>query len=179
MAARNRKASPYLLTSRFAFVRPSAAVWLVGPLALEPPLLRVILAWMVAALCVALASCGGDAGRRAVGEGPVTLVFKHAKHPRYAVLAELIAQFEKENPGIRVVEEILPATTDEQHQFYVINLAGGAADFDVIDMDVIWVPEFARAGWLAELTDAVPREELEPLHAAALRADWLDGKLYG
>ncbi|MGH9790678.1 MAG: ABC transporter substrate-binding protein, partial [Candidatus Acidiferrales bacterium] len=130
------------------------------------------------ALCLALPGCAREQGRRAA-DGRVTLVFKHAKHPRYVVLAELIAQFEEENPGIRVVEEILPATTDEQHQFYVINLAGGAADFDVIDMDVIWVPEFARAGWLADLTDAVPSEELEPMHAAALRADWLDGKLYG
>jgi multiple sugar transport system substrate-binding protein len=135
----------------------------------------------LAALTVslALAACAPRTRRAPEADGRVTLVFKHAKHPRYAVLAELIAQFEKENPGIRVLEEILPASTDEQHQFYVINLAAGAADFDVLDMDIIWVPEFARAGWLADLTPHVPREELAPLHPAALRADWLDARLYG
>lgn len=138
---------------------------------------------LAAAACVWLAlpllACGPRAARQAVGDGRVTLVFKHAKHPRYTVVGELIQQFERENPGIRVVEELLPASTDEQHQFYVLNLAAGAADFDVLDMDVIWVPEFARAGWLADLTGAVSRDELAPLHPAALRADWLDGRLYG
>ena len=109
---------------------------------------------------------------------PVTLVFKHAKHPRYAAMADLIREFEAENPQIRVHEEILPSTTDEQHQFYVINLGGHVSDFDVLDMDIIWVPEFARAGWLEELTPHVSKTELEPLHPAALRADWLGRKLF-
>ena len=109
---------------------------------------------------------------------PTTLVFKHAKHPRAAFLTELVRQFEAENPQIRVREEILPASTDEQHQFYVINLAARAGDFDVLDMDVIWVPEFARAGWLKELTPHLSAAELAPLNPAALRADWLAEKLY-
>jgi multiple sugar transport system substrate-binding protein len=138
---------------------------------------------VTAALCLGgvllLAGCAPRPMRQADAEGRVTLVFKHAKHPRYTVVSELIQQFERENPGIRVVEELLPASTDEQHQFYVLNLAANAADFDVLDMDVIWVPEFARAGWLADLTDALPREDLAPLHAAALQADWHEGRLYG
>ncbi len=109
---------------------------------------------------------------------PVTLVFKHAKHPRYAALSQLIREFEAENPRIRIREEILPASTDEQHQFYVINLAARSSDFDVLDMDVIWVPEFARAGWLVELTSYLTRAELAPLNAAALRADVLGEKLF-
>jgi len=109
---------------------------------------------------------------------PVTLVFKHAKHPRYAALSQLIRQFEAENPAIRVREEILPSSTDEQHQFYVINLAARADDFDVLDMDIIWVPEFARAGWLLPLDPSVTPAELAPLNPAALRADWLGKRLY-
>jgi multiple sugar transport system substrate-binding protein len=109
---------------------------------------------------------------------PVTLVFKHAKHPRYTALSQLIRQFETENPAIRVREEILPSSTDEQHQFYVINLAAHAEDFDVLDMDIIWVPEFARAGWLSPLNPSVTAAELVPLNQAALRADWLSGRLY-
>src|SRR5712692_1138037 len=106
----------------------------------------------------------------------VTLVFKHAQHPRYAFLTELIQRFETENPGIRVREEILPASTDEQHQLYVINLAAGADDFDLLDMDVIWVPEFTRAGWLEDLTPHFGAAELAPLNRAALQADWHPSK---
>lgn len=85
------------------------------------------------------------------GDAGVLLVFKHGK-----LLGEserfkaLLRDFEEKNPGIRVRDELLPASTDEQHQFYVINLEGRSDDFDVLSMDVIWVPEFARAGWLRE-----------------------------
>ncbi|MFQ5663925.1 MAG: ABC transporter substrate-binding protein [Terriglobia bacterium] len=127
---------------------------------------------------LALAALAPGCARPPRADAPVTLVFKHAKHPRYQFLNKLIREFQAQHPGIRVREEILPASTDEQHQFYVINLAAEAADFDVIDMDVIWVPEFARAGWLVELTSHLPPEELTPLNPAALRADWLQGKLF-
>ena len=111
-------------------------------------------------------------------DGTVTLVFTHSKHPRYAFLGDLIGRFEAENPGVRVREEILPSASDEQHQFYVLNLAADASDSDVFDMDIIWVPEFARAGWLMDLTPHLEQRELQPLHPAALSADRLDGRLY-
>jgi multiple sugar transport system substrate-binding protein len=108
----------------------------------------------------------------------VTIVFKHAKYPHSEYLQQLIERFQAEEPGIHVREEILPSSTDQQHQFYVINLEGGSSDFDVMDMDTIWVPEFSRAGWLVELTPFVSPAELSPLNKAALQADWFGGKLY-
>ena len=49
-------------------------------------------------------------------------------------------------------DEALPASTDEQHQFYAVNLESGSTDFDVFSLDVIWVPEFARAGWIRDVS---------------------------
>lgn len=129
--------------------------------------------------CAGLLSCGSARESSVSAGGEINLVFTHAKHPRYAELSKLVQDFEAENPGIRISENVIPSSTDEQHQFYVINLAGGAADFDLLDMDVIWVPEFARAGWLRDLTGSIPAEELAPLHKGAVRADTLDGRLYG
>ncbi|NOY40156.1 MAG: extracellular solute-binding protein [Nitrospirae bacterium] len=80
-------------------------------------------------------------------DGVTTIVFKHGKiagDP--ALFRKLIDRFEALNPDIKVKDETLPASTDEQHQFYVINLEGKSSDFDVLSMDVIWVPEFARTG---------------------------------
>ena len=132
----------------------------------------------LALLLAALLVVGCSQYRAPRPNEPVTLVFKHAKHPRYTALSELIRQFETENPAIRVREEILPSSTDEQHQFYVINLAARADDFDVLDMDIIWVPEFARAGWLLSLDPSITAAELAPLNLAALRADRLGNRLY-
>jgi multiple sugar transport system substrate-binding protein len=50
-----------------------------------------------------------------------------------------------------VREETLPSSSDEQHQFYAINLQAKSAAFDVLALDIIWVAGFARAGWLVAL----------------------------
>jgi trehalose/maltose transport system substrate-binding protein len=84
----------------------------------------------------------------------VTIVFKHGKisgDPR--PLARMLRRFEEMNPTIRVRDEALPPSTDQQHQIYAINLEGGGEGVDVLAMDVIWVPEFSRAGWIRPLEE--------------------------
>ena len=109
----------------------------------------------------------------------VTLVFKHGKvvgDP--AALTFLLRRFEASHPGVRVREEVLPAATDEQHQFYVINLEGRSADFDVLAMDVIWVPEFIRAGWLRDLSAVLPPSERGAFFAGPIRAVSREGRVF-
>ena len=109
----------------------------------------------------------------------VTLIFKHGKiagDPE--PFRELLDRFEKENPGIKVKDETLPASTDEQHQFYVINLEGKSSDFDVLSMDVIWVPEFARAGWLRDLTHLLPESKREEFFPGPMEAVTYRDKIF-
>src|SRR3972149_6271362 len=75
-----------------------------------------------------------------------------------------------------VRDEALPAATDEQHQFYVINLEGKSAEFDVLSMDVIWVQEFARAGWLRDVSHLLPPHEREEFFSAPLAAVTYEGR---
>lgn len=106
-----------------------------------------------------------------IGNGTVTIVFKHGKVPGDPEhMKRLLKKFEEENPGINVIDETLPSTTDEQHQFYVINLEAGASDFDVISMDVIWVPEFARAGWLLDVSHLMSEEKRNDTFPGPLEA---------
>ncbi|MDD5558988.1 ABC transporter substrate-binding protein [Candidatus Methylomirabilis sp.] len=88
------------------------------------------------------------------------IVFAHFKVPSPETLSGLIEAFERQNPGVKVIEEILPASTDQQHQFYVTALEGRSAAFDVFALDVIWVQEFARAGWLLDLSPRLGGERL-------------------
>lgn len=46
-----------------------------------------------------------------------------------------------------------PAATDAREDMYVNALLSGSGDYDLVYADVIWVPKFARAGWLEDLTD--------------------------
>lgn len=112
-------------------------------------------------------------------ERTAVIVFKHGKIAGDPMqFREILDRFERENPGIRVKDETLPASTDEQHQFYVINLEGKSADFDLLSMDVIWVPEFARAGWLRELSHLLPKKEREDFFPGPMEAVTYQDKIY-
>jgi multiple sugar transport system substrate-binding protein len=83
----------------------------------------------------------------------LTLVFKHPRLlSREEPLRALLDEFRRAHPSVDLREEILPSSSDQQHLFYVTNLEAGAMDFDIFALDIIWVPEFARAGWLYDLT---------------------------
>jgi len=130
------------------------------------------------AFTLALLALGG-CSERAAQRGPVTIVFKHARilGPTDPVPG-LLATFEARNPGVRVRAEVLPWNSDEQRQFLVVNLESGAPGFDVMMLDVIWVPEFARAGWLLDLTPRVPADELAHHFAAAAAGARWDGRTW-
>jgi multiple sugar transport system substrate-binding protein len=132
---------------------------------------------LLAALCLAVA-LSGCTPKEEPSEG-TTIVFKHGKiagDPAH--LRSLLDEFERLNPGIRVKDESLPASTDEQHQFYVINLGGESPEFDVLSMDVIWVPEFARAGWLRDLSRLVPEAGRDDFFPGPIEAVTYEGKLW-
>ncbi len=80
---------------------------------------------------------------------------------------ELLAGFSRSHPEIEVVTELVPNDEDLLHQMYLTALDGGDQSFDVMVLDIVWVAEFARAGWIADLSAEVP--------PAALEADLLPG----
>ncbi len=79
---------------------------------------------------------------------------------------------------MHVRAETLPAASDEQHQFYAINLAAGSADFDVFALDVIWVAEFARAGWLRDLSHLLPASQHDEFFRGPIEAVTWDSRIY-
>jgi multiple sugar transport system substrate-binding protein len=92
--------------------------------------------------------------------GKIPLVFKYQPLGDPEAFRQLLADFERKNPDIALKTEALPNASDVAHQFFLTSLEGGADDFDVLVVDVVWVPEFARAGWIADISDAFPPERL-------------------
>ena len=136
-------------------------------------LARAILALLPALLL--LVACG----ERSRSPAPVSLVFKHARILGPAdPIPGLIRDFEAAHPGVRVRSEALPWTSDDQHQLYVINLEGRSPGFDVMMLDVIWVPEFARAGWLLDLSSRVSPEELAQYFPSTVAAATWEGRVW-
>lgn len=79
----------------------------------------------------------------------------------------LLRDFEAKHPGVRVRTEPVPNASDLAHQFFLTSLEGGSSDFDLLLLDVIWVAEFTRAGWLVDLSEAFPPDKV--------RAEFLPG----
>ncbi len=137
------------------------------------------LRWVVVAvLFLSMAGCtqGNTPEKK---ERAIVLVFKHGKiagDPK--PFRDLLDRFEREHPGITVKDETLPSSSDEQHQFYTINLDSRSADFDVLSVDVIWVPEFARAGWLRAVTGVLAEGEQSAFFPAPIKAATYEGRLF-
>ncbi|HEV8584212.1 MAG TPA: ABC transporter substrate-binding protein [Methylomirabilota bacterium] len=148
-----------------------------GPLPNLPAALHFV-GWLRrAALLVVVAALAAGCAGGPPESGPVTLVFKHAKilGPSDPVPA-LLREFERRHPGVRVQPESMAWNSDDQHQFFVINLEGRGAAFDVMMLDVVWVAEFARAGWLLDLSPWVQRAELTPHFPSTIEpATWNGG----
>jgi multiple sugar transport system substrate-binding protein len=75
-------------------------------------------------------------------------------------LEQLLDGFRRSHPEVTLEKQLIPSASDVAHQYFLTALEGGSTAFDVFVVDVVWVPEFARAGWIAELSDAFPAETL-------------------
>ena len=132
--------------------------------------LRALAAFSLAPLvagCSGRSRPGGDA-----------VVFRHPKlfgDPR--PLDALIETFSRAH-GARVVRQTLPASSDEQHLYYAINLSAQTSEFDVFALDTIWVAEFAEAGWLRDLSALFTGADERDLYPAPLASVRWSGRRY-
>lgn len=90
----------------------------------------------------------------------------------------IVKDFETKNPGIRINVLEGPNATNLLEDLYTSAFLLGDSPYDLINMDVIWVPKFAAAGWLLDLTDRVTQEELAAFSPKDLEGGRYQGRLY-
>lgn len=90
----------------------------------------------------------------------------------------LVKDFEAQNPGIRL--EIIegPNATNLIEDLYTSAFLLGNSPYDLVNMDVIWVPKFAAAGWLMDLTDNFSKQELANFSPQDLEGGRYQDRLY-
>ncbi|MEW5854767.1 MAG: extracellular solute-binding protein [Myxococcota bacterium] len=67
------------------------------------------------------------------------------------VLGQQLERFMREHPGIRVRVRPAADAADQRHQLFVQWLAARSEEPDLLQLDVVWAPEFAAAGWILPL----------------------------
>jgi multiple sugar transport system substrate-binding protein len=94
------------------------------------------------------------------------------------ILRQQLRRFEEQesNRDLRVEVYSTPDAADQRHQLYVGWLLARDARPDILQLDVIWVAEFAQAGWILPLEEFRP--ELDDWFPAVLEADRFRGRLY-
>ena len=124
---------------------------------------------LVAASAVVAIACTKDSERVLTFSGSV--VGREAQ-----VIQGQIARFQKLHPSLRIAVRATPDAADQRHQLYVQWLNAHASEPDVLQLDVIWTPEFAAAGWIANLDPFRP--PVDDFFPAAVSADRWNGSLY-
>jgi multiple sugar transport system substrate-binding protein len=120
-----------------------------------------------------LSACGGAS----TSTGPAVITFPiSALGAEGQVLVRQLSRFMAANPGIKVVQRVTPDAADQKHQLYVQWLNAGASDPDVLQLDVIWTPEFAAAGWILPLDRFQP--ETNAFFASTIEANRWGDSLY-
>jgi multiple sugar transport system substrate-binding protein len=109
------------------------------------------------AAAIVLAACGGGgtttdtSGAGLTGTGPITLVQgKDTSGNRQ----NQINAWNKLHPDQKVSLIELPEDADTQRQQMVQNFTSKTATFSVVDVDVVWVAEFAANQWIEALPEA-------------------------
>ncbi|HBL10056.1 MAG TPA: ABC transporter substrate-binding protein [Cyanobacteria bacterium UBA11162] len=93
-------------------------------------------------------------------------------------LQKMIENFEAKNPGIRINIIEGPNSTNLIEDLYTSSFLLGDSPYDLVNMDVIWTPKFAAAGWLLDLSDRVKSQELEAFLDKDIEAGFYEGNLY-
>ncbi len=90
----------------------------------------------------------------------------------------LIQDFEAKNPGIRINLIEGPNAVNLVEDLYTSAFLLGDSPYDLVNMDVVWTPKFAAAGWLLDLTKKIAPEELAAFSAKDVEAGRYQDKLY-
>jgi multiple sugar transport system substrate-binding protein len=92
------------------------------------------------------------------------------------ILRSQLDRFRVAHPELVVELRPTPDAADQRHQLYVQWLNARATDPDVLQLDVIWTPEFAAAGWIADLDRFRP--DTGDFFPAAIEANRWNRSLY-
>jgi multiple sugar transport system substrate-binding protein len=93
----------------------------------------------------------------------------------WAILAR---QFTAKNPDLRLEPVEGPTATNLVEDLYTSSFLLGDSPYDLVFMDIVWVPKFAAAGWLMDLSEKLPPQEQKAFLAGDIEGGKYKGKLY-
>ncbi len=113
----------------------------------------------------------------ALTQQPITVtVLMHA--PEAVEWKPLVEEFQQKNPDINLKIVEGPNATNQIEDLYTSSFLLGNSPYDLVFMDIVWVPKFAAAGWLTDLSDRISPEELGQFLSGDVNGGRYQRKLY-
>ena len=140
---------------------------------------QVLAAGAAGSAALALSACGGDDGGGEVdGEGKtITMWLMEGTNANTSEYVTALSEAFTEQTGATLDVQVQP--WDGAHDKFVTAMAGGTGP-DVAEVGTTWVPEFADAGGIDDLTDDIEADGLaEGLIEGLAEAGTLEGRMYG
>lgn len=91
---------------------------------------------------------------------------------------EIISDFEKESPDIDIEMIKGPTSTDTRETMYVTSFLSGEATYDMVLMDIVWLPKFAKQGWLVSLDDWFKEDQRQEFLPGDIQGSIFEGRIY-
>ena len=95
-----------------------------------------------------------------------------------AQLQSTVEAFERENPDIDLEITNGPNDSNLIEDLYTSAFLLGESPYDLVLMDIVWVPKFAAAGWLMPLSSRVSQAELSEFLDGDVDGGRYQGELY-
>lgn len=92
---------------------------------------------------------------------------------------QAVVDFERQNPGVKIVREIGPNSSTQFHDLLTQKLKNRDTKLDVFFMDVVWPGEFASAGWALPLDRYFTATEQNKFLEAPILANHYQRQVFG
>ncbi|MEK7288084.1 MAG: extracellular solute-binding protein, partial [Elusimicrobiota bacterium] len=91
---------------------------------------------------------------------------------------EIIKDFEAKNSDIRVEMVEGPSATNTREDMYAASFMAKEETYDLVYMDVAWLPKFAAQGWLSPLDDLFAKEDQDEFLPGDIAGSRYQGRIY-
>lgn len=138
---------------------------------------QAIAAAMAALMTVSLAGCGGGADTADnSADGVVTLKFSFDQGVGEPT-QKIVDMFNESQDKIKVETVLLPQDANQVHDDFVNKLASGDTSVDIMGLDVVYIAEFASAGWLMDLSEELDSSITDTMLEGTVEGATYEGKL--
>jgi multiple sugar transport system substrate-binding protein len=96
-----------------------------------------------------------------------------------AIINEQVKTYNDDHPDGNVSVRIMPADTTAYFDRLRTQFQAGGSDIDVIMGDIIWPPQFASNGWIADLSDLFTEDERSAFIPGVIEGNTYEDQIYG